>query len=247
MNRFGTVIALAAIGVLAGGAMAIAAPSPPDPAAVAEARLHTDWAWLGRYRDANAALKASGQPVDVVFLGDSITQGWYDKVPSYFRAGLVGRGIGGQTSPQMLVRFRQDVLDLHPRAVHIMMGTNDIAANTGPMTLEEIEANFQTLSELARAHHIQVILASIPPATAFPWRPGLETAAKIRTLNAWIQGYAARTGAVYADYTAVLDDGRGGMKPGLAVDGVHPTPQGYAVMAPVADRAIAEALRQPAP
>ena len=251
-------LALAAV-TLAIAATAVAAPSsptPPVPATVtpalansmaeAEARLHSDWAWMGRYREANAALKASGKRVDVVFLGDSITQGWYDKVPAYFREGLVGRGIGGQTSPQMLVRFRQDVIDLHPRAVHIMMGTNDIAGNTGPMSPEETEANVQTLSELARAHHIQVILASIPPAASFPWKPGLETVSKIRVLNAWVRAYAARTGAIYADYTAVLDDGDGGMKPGLAVDGVHPTPEGYALMAPVADKAIAKALRRPA-
>jgi lysophospholipase L1-like esterase len=182
----------------------------------------------------------------VVFMGDSITEGWLDRAPAYFRDGLVDRGISGQTSPQMLVRFRQDVIDLHPRAVHIMMGTNDIASNTGPMSLEETEANFQTLSELARAHHIRVILASIPPASGFPWRPGLATAEKIRTLNTWIRAYAARTGAVYADYTSVLDDGQGGMKPGLAMDGVHPTAEGYAIMAPVADRAIAQAMRRPA-
>jgi len=250
---FSSTRALAAIlsaAVLAPSLAAAQAPSSPMPVPViaapapdpAEVRLRQDWAWLARFHDADQALIASGQRPDVVFLGDSITQGWIDKVPAYFRSGLVDRGISGQTSPQMLVRFRQDVIDLHPRAVHIMMGTNDVAGNTGPMTPEQTEANVQTLTELAQAHHIQVILAAIPPAARFPWRPGLETAEKIRTLNAWIKAYAARVGAIYADYTSVLDDGQGGMKPGLAYDGVHPTAAGYAAMQPVTDAAIAQAL-----
>ena len=236
-------LSIAVAASLALGMVGRVVAAPAAPADEAEARLHTDWAWMGRYASENAAVIASGHRPDVVFIGDSITQGWRDRVPAYFNETRIDRGIGGQTSPQMLVRFRQDVIALKPRAVHIMMGTNDIASNTGPMTLEQTEANFETLSELARAHGIKVILASIPPAANFPWRPGLETADKIRTLNAWIKAYAARTGAVYADYTAVLDDGAGGMKPGLAADGVHPTPAGYAVMAPVADKAIAQALR----
>ncbi len=235
--------AILALPLLSTLALAASPAAPTDPAA--EARLHTDWAWMARYKADDAAREAAGQRPDVVFMGDSITQGWYDKVPTYFRPGLVDRGIGGQTSPQMLVRFRQDVLDLHPRAVHIMMGANDIAGNAGPMSLQETEANFETLSELARAHGVKVILASVTPAADFPWRPGLETVGKIRTLNAWIRTYAARTGAVYADYTAVLDDGRGGMKPGLSVEGVHPTAAGYAVMAPVANAAIVRALAAP--
>jgi lysophospholipase L1-like esterase len=217
-----------------------ARPAWPDPAT--EARMKVDWAWLGRYRAADQALEASGQRPEVVFIGDSITQGWTDKAPAFFHAGVVGRGISGQTSPQMLVRFRQDVLDLRPRVVHIMMGTNDIAGNTGPMSTEETEANFMTMAELARAHGIGVVIASIPPAASFPWKPGVETVEKIRALNGWLRAYAERIGAVYADYTAVLDDGRGGMRPGLASDGVHPTSAGYALMAPVAEKAIAEAL-----
>ena len=216
-----------------------AAPTTPDPA---EVRLHQDWAWLARYQADDQALIASGVRPDVVFLGDSITQGWPDKTPAYFRPGYVGRGISGQTSPQLLVRFRQDVIDLNPRAVHIMIGTNDIASNTGPMTLAQTEANLETLTELAQAHHIQVILASVTPAARFPWRPGVETAQKIQALNAWIRAYAARVGAIYADYTSVLDDGAGGMKPGMAYDGVHPTAAGYLAIEPVTERAIAQAL-----
>ncbi len=229
-------------------ASAMRQPSAADVAAdkaAEDKRLHEDWAWLRRYQPDNARRQLAGLRADVVFMGDSITQGWIDKVPGFFRAGLVDRGIGGQTTPQMLLRFRQDVIDLHPRAVHIMAGTNDIAGNTGPMPILETEANIMTMSELARLHGVRVILASIPPAANFPWRPSVETISKIAVLNAWLKAYAAQTGAVYADYTAVLGDGHGGMKPGLSVEGVHPTAQGYAVMAPVAERAIAGAMTAP--
>ncbi len=125
-----------------------------------EIRLHNDFGWLGRYRDANA--KVTG-PVTIVFMGDSITQGWFDKMPGFFTPGRIGRGIGGQTTTQMLLRFRQDVIDLKPQLVQIMAGTNDIAGNTGPMTPEQTEANIMSMAELARAHGIRVILASIRP------------------------------------------------------------------------------------
>lgn len=209
----------------------------------AEVRLHQDWPWLGRYREANA--KVSG-PVQVVFIGDSITQGWFDMMPGFFTPGRYGRGIGGQTTPQMLLRFRQDVIDLHPKVVQIMAGTNDIAGNTGPMTPEQTEANLTTMAELARAHGIRVILASIPPADHFPWRPGLDTATKIAALNAWMKGYAARTGATYADYWSALHDGQA-LKAAWTYDGVHPNAAGYAVMAPVAETAIRTAMAKPAP
>ncbi|WP_267381982.1 MULTISPECIES: SGNH/GDSL hydrolase family protein [unclassified Sphingomonas] len=207
----------------------------------AEERLHTDWAWLGRYRDADAAVRG---PVSVVFIGDSITQGWYDMMPAFFVAGRLGRGIGGQTTPQMLLRFRQDVVDLHPAAVQIMGGTNDIAGNTGPMTPEQTKANIMSMADLARANGIRVILASIPPAARFPWRPGLETANKIAAMNAWLKNYAARTGATYADYWSALHDGAA-LRAALTYDGVHPNKGGYAVMAPVADAAIRAALAGP--
>ena len=125
-----------------------------------------------------------------------------------------------------------------------MAGTNDIAGNTGPMTLEETQANITSMTELAQANGIAVILGAVPPAAAFPWRPGLETAERIRTLNRWLRAYATGVGATFADYTAVLDDGRGGMKLGFADDGVHPTAAGYAAMAPVTAAAIARALRR---
>ncbi len=209
----------------------------------AEERLHKDFAWLGKYQAANAQVTA---PVTVVFMGDSITQGWFDMVPTFFAGGRQGRGIGGQTTPQMLLRFRQDVIDLKPQVVQIMAGTNDIAGNTGPMTIDQTKANLMSMAELARAHGIRVILASIPPADGFPWRPGLDTATPIATLNAWIKDYAARSGATYADYWTALHDGKA-LRASLTYDGVHPNKAGYAAMAPVAEAAIRAAMARPAP
>ena len=227
---------------------AIAQGAVPQASATeqeAEHRLHTDWAWLGRYQSDNAALRSRNAP-RIVFIGDSITQGWIDKVPDFFTEGRIDRGIGGQTTPQMLLRFRQDVIDLHPAAVQIMGGTNDIAGNTGPMTPEQTKANIMSMAELARANGIRVILASIPPAANFPWRPGLSTAPRIAAMNAWLKDYAAHTGATYADYWAALHDGDA-LRAALTYDGVHPNEAGYAAMAPVAERAIRDALSRPAP
>jgi lysophospholipase L1-like esterase len=240
---------LAFTALLAAGAVPAIAQTPPTAAQnaqrerEAEDRLHTDFAWLRRYQDANA--KVTG-PVSVVFMGDSITQGWYDKVPTFFANGRLGRGIGGQTTPQMLLRFRQDVIDLHPQVVQIMGGTNDIAGNTGAMTPEQTEANLMSMAELARAHGIRVILASIPPADHFAWRPGLDTATRITALNRWMKDYAARTGATYADYWTALHDGQA-LKADWTYDGVHPNEAGYAVMAPVAEAAIRTAIAKTAP
>jgi lysophospholipase L1-like esterase len=218
-------IGLALMALVVGG-MASAQP-PAD-----------DWGQLGKYRDANAQQIASGQKPDIVLMGDSITEGWVAKRPGVFSALRVGRGISGQTTPQMLVRFREDVIDLHPKAVQIMAGTNDIAGNTGPMSPEETEANIASMTELAQAHGIKVILASIPPAANFPWKPGLEVTDKIVAFNKWIRAYAASHHAIYADYWSALQDGRGGMKPGLSYDGVHPTEQGYDTMLPVLEAAL---------
>jgi lysophospholipase L1-like esterase len=225
-----------------------AAQLPPDPAAAAarqrlEAeRLATDWAQLCRYDAANRALgpPAVGEQ-RVVFLGDSITEYWKLGDPALFGAGVIDRGISGQTTGQMLVRFRQDVIDLHPAAVHLMAGTNDIAGNSGPTTLATVQGNIQSMVEMAEAQGIRVILASIPPAADFPWRPGLHPARTIETLNAWLQGYAAGKGIGYVDYHAVLADGSGGLGKALANDGVHPNRDGYALMKPLAAGAIASA------
>jgi lysophospholipase L1-like esterase len=232
--------------ILLAALAALASPAPaPDPAV--EARLHTDWAWMKRYQAANAQAAADPARPKVVLLGDSITQGWFDLDPAFFTPGRIGRGIGGQTTPQMLVRFRQDVIDLHPDVVQIMAGTNDIASNTGPMTDEETQGNLRSMVELAQAHGIRVILASIPPADQFPWRPGLDTGEHIVRLNAWLKAYAARSGCIYADYWSALKGDGLGARDGLTKDHVHPTPAGYAVMDKVAEAAIRDALALPRP
>jgi lysophospholipase L1-like esterase len=214
---------------------------PGTPPALEPERLLTDWAWLARYRDENAQLIASKTKVHTVFLGDSITEGWRQKQPDFFGKGNVCRGISAQTTPQMLVRMRSDVVDLFPRVVHLMAGTNDIAFNTGPMSADDTKRNIQAICDIARANKIRVVLASIPPAAFFPWRPGLETASTILALNGWIMGYAKATGAVYADYHSAMSNGKGGMRPGLATDEVHPSEEGYEVMRSVAEQAIAAA------
>ena len=211
-------------------------------------RLSTDWAYLGKYRAANAALMPAPKHPRIVFMGDSITENWASMAGDCFTGERIGRGISGQTTPQMVARFRQDVIDLHPAVVQIMAGTNDIAGNTGPMTAKETQANIRSMVELAHTHGIRVILASVPPADQFPWKPGLETAGKIVAMNAWLKDYAARSGCVYADYWSALKQADGlGMRDGLSSDHVHPTKAGYAVMAPVAEAAIRHALAHPAP
>lgn len=236
------------------GPLAAQTPQPAhsatDPALerrrVQEKRLHEDWAWLARYRDENAAL-GPPRPGErrVVFMGNSITEGWARYFPEMFPGkSYVGRGISGQTTPQMLVRFRQDVVALQPAAVVILAGTNDIAGNTGPATLESIEDNIASMAELASANGIRVVLASVLPAYDYPWKPGLEPAPKIVALNDWIRRYAASHGAVYLDYHSAMRDERGGLRPELSGDGVHPNEAGYRLMAPLAERAIAEALRR---
>jgi lysophospholipase L1-like esterase len=190
-------------------------------------RAQGDWANLCRYRDANAGLAV---PARVVFMGDSITENWAKADPDLFTQGVVGRGISGQTSPQMLLRFFPDVIDLHPKMVHIMAGTNDVAGNTGPSSERDFENNVRAMVELAQAHHVRVLLASIPPASVFLWRPALRPAATIQRLNAWLHSYARETHSRYVDYYAVLNDGQGGFKKNLSNDGVHPNRDGYAAM-----------------
>jgi lysophospholipase L1-like esterase len=180
-------------------------------------------------------------------MGESITEGWVNLSGDFFLPGRIGRGISGQTTPQMLARFRQDVIDLHPEVVQIMAGTNDIAGNTGPMTPEETQENIRSMVELAHAHGIRVIIASIPPADHFPWKPGLDVADKVVAMNAWLKAYAARAGCTYADYWSALKGNGLGMREGLSSDGVHPTAAGYQVMAPVAEAAIKQALATRAP
>lgn len=237
--------------ILSGSAGAQATPAPQPSAEeiqrrqAQEDRLHNDWPNLQRYRDANAKLSPPLKDENrVVFLGNSITEGWAPYFPTMFSGKpYIGRGIGGQTTPQMLVRFRQDVIDLKPKVVVILAGTNDIAGNTGPSTLEMIEDNIASMAELAKENGIGAVLSSVLPVYDYPWKPGLEPAPKIIALNQWIKDYARKHGAVYLDYHSAMADARGGMRPELASDGVHPNEAGYRIMAPLAERAIAEALR----
>ncbi len=193
-------------------------------------QLREDWPWLGRYAADNQKLIASGKKVDIVFMGDSITEGWQSKHPAFFTPGRVCRGISGQTTPQMVLRMMADVIALKPRLIHIMAGTNDIAGNTGKMTVQQSCDNLRMMTELAQANGIKVLLAAVPPADHFPWRQGLATVGPIRAINAWLADYARRSRATYVDYTGVLATEAGAMKPGMAYDGVHPTEQGYVAM-----------------
>jgi lysophospholipase L1-like esterase len=207
-------------------------------------QLANDWPNLARYRDANRSLPpVSANESRVVFMGDSITELWDRDSGKFFASmGYLGRGIGGQTTPQMLVRFQQDVVALKPTVVVINAGTNDIAGNTGPSSLEMIEDNLKSMAQIATANGIRVVLASVTPAYDYPWKRGLEPAEKVVSLNSWMKDYCARVGCVYADYFTPMADDKHGMKEGLSRDGIHPTPAGYAIMAPIAESAIAQAL-----
>lgn len=203
-----------------------------------------DWANLNRFREENEKLGPARTCEDrVVFMGNSITEGWITQMPEFFAGKpYINRGIGGQTTPQMLIRFRQDVIHLRPKVVVILAGINDIAGNTGPSTLEMIEDNLHSMTELAQANGIQVVLCSVLPAYDFPWRPGQEPAEKVVELNRRIQAYASRVGAVYCDYFSAMADERNGLPAALSDDGVHPNREGYAIMAPLVEKAIARAL-----
>lgn len=203
-----------------------------------------DWPELNRFKADNQQVglpKANEERI--VFMGNSITQGWGDHFPEYFdNPNYLNRGIGGQTTPQMLLRFRQDVIKLYPKVVVILAGTNDIAGNTGPSTLEMIEDNLYSMAELAKVHNIEVVLCAVLPVFDYPWQTGLEPAEKIIELNRRVKNYANTHGFVYADYFAPMVDERNGLKDEYTYDGVHPTRAGYEAMAPIADEAIARAL-----
>jgi lysophospholipase L1-like esterase len=232
--------------VLPAESAAIAAAEAGTKAYLAslDSLTHNDWPNFGRYRKANAELAAPKRGEHrVVFLGNSITEGWAQHFTTMFPGKpYIGRGISGQTSPQMLVRFRQDVIALKPRAVVILAGTNDIAGNTGPSTIEMIEDNLASMTELAKANGIRVVLSSVLPVYKYPWAPRLDPAMQIVKLNAWMKDYAAKNGAVYLDYESTMSDDRHGLKCELTYDGVHPNTSGYRVMAQLAERAIANAL-----
>jgi lysophospholipase L1-like esterase len=241
---------LTMIFLLAGSALAQAPvqQSPNTPAPAVAPKPPQDWAQLGRYAADNAALPPP-TPGRVVFLGDSITDSWGRKPGTSFFPGkpYVNRGISGQTTPQMLVRFEQDVVHLHPAVVVILAGTNDVAGNTGPETPAMIEDNFRAMTDIARRNGIRVVLASITPAARYPWRPEVVSVPEILELNAWLRQFCTEEKLVYLDYYSAMADAEGAMKPGLASDGVHPTAAGYAVMAPLAEASIARALKQEKP
>ena len=217
-----------------------------------------DWPDVSRYRDANRTVAAPAAGENrVVFMGDSITDAWPQPRFGAFFPGkpYIGRGISGQTTPQMLIRFRPDVIALKPKAVVILAGTNDIAGNTGPMTDEQIAGNLASMAEIAKANGIRVVLSSILPVSEYHVRPG-DTAppqttrrpmARITALNAWMKEYAAANGHVYLDYVAAMADAKGLLRAELSEDDLHPNAAGYAVMAPLAEAAIQAALRQPGP
>ena len=205
-----------------------------------------DWPNLKRYAAANSKIDSTNSKKDrVVFMGNSITEGWVKADPDFFTAhNFIGRGISGQTTPQMLLRFRQDVIDLDPVAVVILAGTNDIAGNTGPMTTEQIFDNIVSMVELAEANDIQVIISSILPAAHYPWKPEVDSVTPILQLNTMLQYYCKGKGLVFLDYFSEMANAENGMKEPLSYDGVHPTEAGYQVMEPLAVAAIYKALEK---
>lgn len=194
-----------------------------------------DWACLGRYREANRLVT---DPPLCVLLGDSLSENWVIADPMLADAGIVGRGIGGQTTPQILLRFIADAAALRPRVVHLLAGTNDIAGNSGPTTLGEFQSHFTAMVDLAEHHGIAVIIGLLPPFTRFAWAPAIDPAPWVIKINAWLRETAAARGHVIADYHAALSGGGGMQDATIAPDGVHPSRKGYAIMRPVLDAAL---------
>lgn len=233
-----------------------AAPDKPLPTPeqiadcnkIAREQLFHDFANLARYGAANTTLPpAHRRERRVVFMGDSITESWATVDPKFFaRAEFIDRGISGQTTLQMLLRFRQDVVALKPAVVHIMAGTNDIAGNTGPMDLPTTEANIASMADLARANGIHVVISSVLPAKDFSWHPGLDPGPKVVALNKWSKAYSHARRLIYVDYYTALNDGALGMRSDLTPDGVHPSLPGYLIMDPLADAAIRAAQQRQA-
>ena len=216
---------------------------------IAEEKLHSatkpeprSGGWTKRHESFNKRV-AQGN-CDLIFIGDSITEFWSAGDPALFGPGIVNRGISGQTSSQMLVRFWPDVVALNPGAVHIMAGTNDLAENTGHVSDETYQNNIRAMVTLAQANGISVILASIPPAGSFGWRPELKPDVRIAALNEWLEAYADETGAVFVDYHSLLSADGSAMSPDLTHDGVHPHSLGYAAMNEAATKAIDAALAE---
>lgn len=205
-----------------------------------------DWPNIHRYEKANAALPepAKGEK-RVVYMGDSITDFWVNNDSTFFKSNnYIDRGISGQTTGQMLVRFRQDVINLKPAAVVILAGINDIAENNGPEKMSDIFGNIVSMAELARVNKIKVVISSVLPAAAFPWRPTIDPKEKVKELNSLLKDYAAKNNIVYLDYFTPMANADRGLSPELAKDGIHPTLAGYKIMEPLAVKAIGQALKQ---
>lgn len=228
------------------GVVSVAAPSWQRGAywATVDHQLLIDFGNLARFHgaDLNVGPPAAGEN-RVVFMGDSITEGWHlDK--SFPGKPYINRGISGQTSSQMLLRFRQDVVDLKPKVVLVLAGTNDFAENTGPVTLEQVEGNIMSMAQLGTANGIRVVLCSVLPSVHFPWHPELpDPAARIAALNKWMKAYVVEKDYIYVDYYSAMKNPAGGLSRGLSPDGVHPSAAGYAIMAPLAQSAIERALK----
>jgi lysophospholipase L1-like esterase len=201
-----------------------------------------DWANIGQFSNENEVLRASQKPIEAVFMGNSITQGWVDMHPEFFALhGFVNRGIGGQTTPQMLLRFRSDVIELAPKRVVLLAGINDIAENTGPIALEDVFGNLKSMAELAVANGIVPVLCSVLPANEFPWRPEIVPTEKVIQLNQWIQNYCQELGFTYVDYYNPMVNDSYGLRSDLGYDTVHPNSNGYDVMEAILLRAFLEA------
>lgn len=205
-----------------------------------------DWPNLKRYQEENAALEIlDTNQHRIVFMGNSITEGWLRIRPEFFKdKPYVNRGIDGQTTPQMLLRFRQDVINLKPSVVVILAGINDIAENTGPSTIQMIVNNIVSMAELARTNNIKVVLCSVLPAYDFSWKKGLEPAEKVIKLNAELKAYATQNNLIYVDYFTPMANTSNGLKEELGSDGIHPNVAGYLVMEPLVEEAIIKALNQ---
>ena len=201
-----------------------------------------DWANLKRFQQENSELMLlRANEHRVVFMGNSITEGWLSIRPEFFKnKPYVNRGISGQTTPQMLLRFRQDVIHLKPSTVVLLAGINDIAENTGPSTIEMIANNIISMAELAKANHINVIICSVLPANKFPWREGLKPAEKVIKLNALLQSYSKKHKLAYVDYYSAMVNESHGLKKELGEDGIHPNKNGYLIMEPILEKAIKE-------
>ena len=208
-------------------------------------KMNQDWPNLKKYQQSNEAILKSGEFPEVVFMGNSITEGWVNTRPDFFSENnYTGRGISGQTTPQMLIRFTPDVIDLNPKVVVILAGTNEIAGNTGKSSTKMILDNIIAMAQLADVNGIKVVLSSILPVYDYPWQPGLQPVKKIAEINAEIKKYAVENGHIYLDYFPAMADDKKGLKSEFSGDGVHPNKKGYQAMEPLVINAIEKALQQ---